>query len=90
MSSLSARLSTLVANLRGWPWVVRFLLRVVLTLAATVGPLLVVANWLAIGSITEAWPWFLWGEDYLGLGPSAVRARLAAALRSARVCVRRR
>lgn len=67
MSSLSARLSTLVAKLRAWPWVVRFLLRVVLTLAATVGPLLVVANWLAIGSITEAWPWFLWGEDYLAL-----------------------
>ncbi|MCO4773171.1 MAG: hypothetical protein KDA24_24265 [Deltaproteobacteria bacterium] len=67
MSSPSARVSTLVSRLRAWPWIVRLLLRIALTLGATVGPLLVVANWLAIGTITEAWPWFLWGEDYLAL-----------------------
>ena len=61
------RLQAVVTAVRAWPWVVRFILRAGLTLAATVGPLLIVANWLAIGTITEAWPWFLWGEDYLAL-----------------------
>ena len=67
MSSLSARISDTLARLRALPWLLRVLLRVVLTIGAGLGPLLVVGNWLAIGTITEAWPWYLWGEDYLGL-----------------------
>ncbi len=60
-------LHALLHRVRALPWVARVALRLGGTAAATVGPLVVLANWLAIGTITEAWPWFLWGEDYLVL-----------------------
>lgn len=57
---------SILTRVHAWPTPARLLLRLALT-AALVRPAMVLGNWLAIGTITEAWPWFLWGEDYLHL-----------------------
>jgi hypothetical protein len=47
--------------------VVRLLLWIGLSVAAFYGPCLRLSTMLSIGTITEAYPWLLWGEAYLEL-----------------------
>jgi len=48
------------------PWF-RLLLRVSVVALFALGPATTLCAWLTIGTITEAWPWLLWGEGYLAL-----------------------
>ncbi len=52
---------------RSWPLWVRGLLWIALSVAAFFTLNLRLMVWLSIGTITEAYPWLLWGETYLEL-----------------------
>lgn len=63
-------------RLLGLPLWFRLLLHVALFSLFAMGPATRIAYWLTVGTITEAWPWQLWGEPYLELA----REMLATAL----------
>jgi hypothetical protein len=67
MPLVAPRPDEMLARLRGLPAVARWLLRLLLTAGFVAGPAAAIANTLAVGTITEAWPWLLWGEPYLEL-----------------------
>lgn len=45
----------------------RVLLKLALVSLFGLGPAVTLCYWLTVGFVTEAWPWFLWGEPYLRL-----------------------
>ena len=56
-----------LSRLRALPWWLRVLLWVGLSVGTFYGPCVRLATMLSIGTITEAYPWMLWGEGYLEL-----------------------
>lgn len=59
------RTNPLLTRLRALPLWLRGLLWIGLSVGAFYGPNLRFSNMLSIGTITEAYPWLLWGETYL-------------------------
>jgi len=76
LRQLRARLRHQHDRLRSLPLWFRLPLHVALVSLFALGPATRIAYWLVVGTMTEAWPWQLWGEPYLGFIHSMLNDRL--------------
>ena len=67
LKSLFSRAREAYRRILELPLWFRLLLHVALFSLFAMGPATRIAYWLTVGTITEAWPWQLWGEPYLDL-----------------------
>ena len=71
---------------RSWPFLVRAVLWIALSVGAFFTLNLRLMVWLSIGTITEAYPWLLWGETYLELARNLYTIARPVLLTAVTVC----